>query len=71
MQALADLAVKHDFYIITDEIYEHLLYNGEKNISIATLGEKVKERTITINGVSKTYAMTGFRIGYAAGPKDV
>ncbi len=71
LQALADLAVKHDFYIITDEIYEHLLYNGEKNISIATLGEKVKERTITINGVSKTYAMTGFRIGYAAGPKDV
>ena len=71
LQALADLAVKHDFYIITDEIYEHLLYNGEKNISIATLGEKVKERTIVINGVSKTYAMTGFRIGYAAGPKDV
>ncbi|MBN1778325.1 MAG: pyridoxal phosphate-dependent aminotransferase [Clostridiales bacterium] len=71
LQALADLAVKHDFYIMTDEIYEHLLYNGEKNISIASFGEKVKERTITINGVSKTYAMTGFRIGYAAGPKDV
>ncbi len=71
LQALADLAVKHDFYIITDEIYEHLLYTGGRNISIATLGEKVKERTIVINGVSKTYAMTGFRIGYAAGPKDV
>ena len=71
LQVLADLAVKHDFYIMTDEIYENLLYNGEKNTSIATLGEAVKERTITINGVSKTYAMTGFRIGYAAGPKDV
>ncbi len=71
LQALAYLAVERDFYIITDEIYEHLLYNGEKNISIATLGEKVKERTIVINGVSKTYAMTGFRIGYAAGPKNV
>ncbi len=71
LQALADLAVKHDFYIITDEIYEHLLYNGDHNISIATLGDEVKDRTITINGVSKTYAMTGFRIGYAAGPKDV
>ena len=71
LQALADLAVKHDFYIISDEIYEHLLYNGEKNISVASLGDKVKERTIVINGVSKTYAMTGFRIGYAAGPKDV
>jgi len=71
LQALADLAVKHDFYVVTDEIYEHLLYNGEKNISIASLGDKIKERTIVINGVSKTYAMTGFRIGYAAGPKDV
>ncbi|MFH1880536.1 MAG: pyridoxal phosphate-dependent aminotransferase [Bacillota bacterium] len=71
LQALADLAVKHDFYIMSDEIYEHLLYNGTKNTSIATLGEKVKERTIVINGVSKTYAMTGFRIGYAAGPRDV
>ena len=71
LQALADLAVKYNFYIMTDEIYEHLLYNGEKNISIATLGQAVKDRTIVINGVSKTYAMTGFRIGYAAGPKEV
>jgi aspartate aminotransferase len=71
LQALADLAVKHDFYIITDEIYEHLLYNGEKNISIASFGDAVKARCVVINGVSKTYAMTGFRIGYAAGPKDV
>lgn len=71
LQALADLAVKYNFYIMTDEIYEHLLYNGKKNISIATLGQTVKDRTIVINGVSKTYAMTGFRIGYAAGPKDV
>lgn len=71
LQALADLAVKYDFYIMTDEIYEHLLYNGEKNISIATLGQAVKDRTVVINGVSKTYAMTGFRIGYAAGPTNV
>ncbi len=71
LQALADLAVKYNFYIITDEIYEHLLYNGKTNVSIATLGQAVKDRTIVINGVSKTYAMTGFRIGYAAGPKDV
>ena len=71
LQALADLAVKYDFYVMTDEIYEHLLYNGQKNISIASLGQDIKDRTIVINGVSKTYAMTGFRIGYAAGPKDV
>lgn len=71
LQALADLAVERDFYIISDEIYEKLIYDGRKHVSIATLGSKVKERTILINGVSKSYAMTGFRIGYAAGPKDV
>lgn len=71
LQALADLAVERDFYIISDEIYEKLIYDGRKHVSIATLGDKVKERTILINGVSKSYAMTGFRIGYAAGPKDV
>lgn len=71
LQALADLAVERDFYIISDEIYEKLIYDGRKHVSIATLGPKVKERTILINGVSKSYAMTGFRIGYAAGPKDV
>ena len=60
LQALADLAVERDFYIITDEIYEHLLYNGDKNISIATLGEKIKERTIVINGVSKNLRDDGF-----------
>lgn len=71
LQALANLAVERDFYIISDEIYEKLIYDGLKHVSIATLGPKVKERTILINGVSKSYAMTGFRIGYAAGPKDV
>ncbi len=71
LQALADLAVKHDFYIISDEIYEKLIYGTQKHVSIASLGEAVKERTIVINGVSKSYAMTGFRIGYAAGPQDV
>lgn len=71
LAALAELAVKHDFYIIADEIYEHLVYGGKKHISIASLGEAIKARTILINGVSKTYAMTGFRIGYAAGPKEI
>ncbi len=68
---LAGLAVKHDFYIVSDEIYEHLIYGGRKHVSVATLGEEVKARTIVINGVSKTYAMTGFRIGYAAGPAEI
>lgn len=68
---LGKLAVKHDFYIICDEIYEKLIYDGAKHVSIASLSEGIKERTITINGFSKTYAMTGWRLGYAAGTKKV
>lgn len=71
LAALAELAVQHDFYIVSDEIYENLLYGEQRHISVASLGEEVKARTIVINGVSKTYAMTGFRIGYAAGPAEV
>ena len=71
LSTLAELAIKHDFYVISDEIYEQLIYGGLKHISIASLGEEIKARTIVINGVSKTYAMTGFRIGYAAGPKEI
>ena len=71
LSAVAELAVAHDFYVISDEIYENLIYGTEKHVSIASLGEEIKARTIVINGVSKTYAMTGFRIGYAAGPKDI
>ena len=63
--------MKYDFYIVADEIYEKLVYSGEKHYSIATFGPEVKARTILINGVSKSYAMTGFRIGYACGPRDV
>lgn len=65
------LAVEHDFYIISDEIYEKLIYDGLEHVSIATLDEAFKERAILVNGVSKSYAMTGWRIGYAAGPEDV
>lgn len=71
LKALADLAVKHDFYIVSDEIYENLLYGDHEHVSVASFGEAVKARTIVVNGVSKTYAMTGFRIGYAAGPREV
>ncbi|MBR4720262.1 MAG: pyridoxal phosphate-dependent aminotransferase [Clostridia bacterium] len=65
IREIADFAVKNDLYVISDEVYEHLIYEG-KHISIASLGDEIKERTITINGVSKTYAMTGWRIGFAA-----
>jgi aspartate aminotransferase len=64
LQALADVCVKHDLYIIADEIYDKLIYDGASFTSIASLGDDVKERTILINGVSKTYAMTGWRVGY-------
>ena len=64
LQALADVCVEHDLYIIADEIYYCLVYDGLEFTSVASLGEEVKKRTILINGVSKAYAMTGWRIGY-------
>lgn len=71
LRQLADLAVEHDFYIIADEIYEKLIYDGEKHFSVASISEAVKEHTITINGFSKAYAMTGWRLGYAAANAEV
>lgn len=64
LQALADICIEYDLYIIADEIYYCLVYDGLEFTSVAALGEKVKERTLLINGVSKAYAMTGWRIGY-------
>lgn len=70
IRKIADLAIKHDLIIISDEIYEKLVYGEKKHFSVASISEEVKNRTITINGVSKAYAMTGWRIGYMAGPSD-
>ena len=64
---LAELACKHDFYIISDEVYEKLIYEGKKHFCVASISEEVKDRTVVINGVSKAYSMTGWRVGYAAG----
>ncbi|MBV1758169.1 MAG: pyridoxal phosphate-dependent aminotransferase [Dethiosulfatibacter sp.] len=71
LRQLGQLAIEHDFYIISDEIYEKLIYDGEQNICVAALSPEIKEKTITINGVSKAYAMTGWRIGYAVGPTQI
>ncbi|MEL4105749.1 pyridoxal phosphate-dependent aminotransferase [Oscillospiraceae bacterium WX1] len=71
LEALCDVCVRHDLYIISDEIYYRLVYDGKKFTSVASLGEDVKARTILINGVSKSYAMTGWRIGFAAAPKNL
>ncbi|MBS6474677.1 MAG: pyridoxal phosphate-dependent aminotransferase [Clostridiales bacterium] len=71
LQAIADMAVKHGIYVISDEIYEHLLYDGREHVSIASLGDKIKEQTIVINGMSKAYCMTGWRIGFTASSQQV
>ncbi len=67
VRAIADLAKKHDLLVVSDEIYEKLVYEGNEHLSIATL-PGMKERTITLNGFSKSYAMTGWRVGYLAAP---
>ncbi len=66
LKNIAKVAVEHNLYIVSDEIYEKLIYDDAKHISIASFGDDIKERNIIINGVSKTYAMTGWRIGYTA-----
>lgn len=71
LQTIADFAKKHDLIIVSDEIYEKLIYSNDKHVSIASLSEDAYKRTIVINGVSKAYAMTGWRIGYAAGDKKI
>ena len=66
LQEIADLCVREGIYVIADDIYYNLIYGDSEFTSIASLGEEIKDLTILINGVSKTYAMTGWRIGYAA-----
>lgn len=68
---IAEIALKYDLYVISDEIYEKLVYDGTRHFSIASLGSDIKSRTIIVNGLSKSHAMTGWRIGYAAGPAEV
>lgn len=71
LEGIAEVALRHGLLIISDEIYEKLLYDGLAHVSIASLSPEVQARTVVVNGVSKAYAMTGWRIGYAAGPKDL
>ena len=71
LEKIADWAVKNNIFVISDEIYEKLVYDGENHVSIASLDEKIKDLTILINGMSKAYAMTGWRIGYAAANEEI
>ncbi|MEW6750306.1 MAG: pyridoxal phosphate-dependent aminotransferase [Candidatus Latescibacterota bacterium] len=71
LQDLAEVAVEHGIWVLSDEIYEKLVYDGAEHHSIAALGPQIKDLTIVVNGVSKSYAMTGWRIGYAAAAEEV
>ena len=70
VKAIAQWALKNEIWIITDEIYEHLLYDGATAPSIPALVPEMADRTLILNGVAKTYAMTGWRVGWMIGPKD-
>lgn len=71
LQAIGEVCLKHNVLIVSDEIYEKLVYDGVKHTSIAEISPELKEATIIVNGVSKSHSMTGWRIGYAAGSKQI
>ncbi len=71
LEKLARIAVEEDIYLISDEVYEKLIYGESEHHSPASLGDEIRKRVIVVNGVSKAYSMTGWRIGYAAGPAEV
>jgi aspartate aminotransferase len=71
IEQIAELAVEKGFYVLSDEIYEKILYDGNKHVSIASLGEDIKKLTLTVNGFSKAFSMTGWRLGYVAAEKPI
>ena len=71
LREIARICVDHDVIVISDEIYSRLVYDGARYVSIASLGEEIRERTVIVDGFSKAYSMTGWRLGWAAGPRDL
>ncbi len=71
LRAIADVVVKHDIYVVADEMYEYLIYGDEKHISIASFNDEIYKRTITCSGLSKSYAMTGWRVGYTGSSREI
>ncbi len=71
LQLLSNILISSNVYCISDEIYEKIIYDGEEHVSIASLGEEIRQLTLAINGVSKSYSMTGWRVGYAAGAAKI
>ena len=71
LAALAEICVKHNLYVLSDEMYEHLIYDGHQPVNFAMLGAEVEKRTITVAGFSKTYSMTGWRLGTLVAPAPI
>jgi len=71
LQQIADIAVNYNIFVISDEIYEKLIYDRQEHVSIASLNDKIYALTFTVNGLSKSHAMTGWRIGFMGGPRQV
>ncbi len=71
LEEIADVVEKGKFYVLTDEIYEKMIYDDNKFVCFASLSQKIKEKTVVVNGMSKSFAMTGWRLGYAAGPEHI
>jgi aspartate aminotransferase len=71
LQALADVCVRHNLYVLSDEMYEHLIYDGQEPVNFAMLGAEVEKRTITVAGFSKTFSMTGWRLGTLVAPLPI
>lgn len=71
LRAIADIVVKHDIYVVADEMYEYLIYGDEKHVSIASFNDEIYKRTITCSGLSKSYAMTGWRVGYTGSSPEI
>ena len=71
VEKIAKLAIEHNFYVVSDEVYEHFAYGNKERVSIASLNPEIKNLTITANSFSKTYAMTGWRVGYCGASKEI
>ena len=71
LEAIVAVALRHNLYILSDEMYEHLIYDGAKPTCVATLSKEAEARTITVAGFSKTYAMTGWRLGPTLAPRPI
>lgn len=71
LKKIAELAVRNNVYVVSDEVYEKFIYDENRHASIASLSDEIKKLTVTVNAVSKTYAMTGWRLGYCAGNEEI